>query len=492
MGSEAPGRSYGGARDRQSRALRRVIGAVVLALFVLALGPSTVAGAPATVTLTVEVVQGQGRVTTEPSGTLDCPGTCAAVVSSSAVVTLRMTPAPGYELTQRFGCDGLFDSPTCTVEMRGFDRIVHVYFAPAGKLELIPAGDGDLLVSPAGTNDDGTPADPVCEGVSTSMTPCVFRYLPGTSVVVTARAQPPSTFNGWSLRSCAGTGQCTVRVTPAGASAVGRFSPLPLNVLRGGNGTGSIVSMPSGVSCPPACSNVSFAPGTLVTLVARPDPAFPFVSWKFGCTVAPADPLRCTVRVVSDPQWVGVALGEDAEIGQPSSVSVLFDVARDGRGRVRGGEIDCGERCAARYTFGREETLLASPATGWRFTAWQGACEPRRRCTLLVGPVTSLGARFTENLLPRLLNLAVRRRAGRREIVVRIGVTHAARAVVRLRQEGGRVLPPKTYALKGGVTNLIRPVARSVPAGRYRVTLSLSDGLGGGRTFTRVRRLGPP
>jgi hypothetical protein len=106
--------------------------------------------------------------------------------------------------------------------------------------------------------------------------------------------------------------------------------------------------------------------------------------------------------------------------------------------------------------------------------------------------VTTLGAAFTENLVPRLVDLGVRRRAGRREIIVRVSVTHAARAVVRMRREGGKALPTKTYALKGGATTLVRPVARSVPAGRYRVTVSLSDGLGGGRTFSRVRRLGPP
>ena len=106
--------------------------------------------------------------------------------------------------------------------------------------------------------------------------------------------------------------------------------------------------------------------------------------------------------------------------------------------------------------------------------------------------MTTLGVVFTENLLPRLRELRVRRRSGLRELVVRVNVTHPARAVLRVRREGGKVLPTKTYALKAGATTLVRPVAKSVAAGRYRVTVALSDGLGGGRTFSRVRLLGPP
>jgi hypothetical protein len=188
-----------------------------------------------------------------------------------------------------------------------------------------------------------------------------------------------------------------------------------------------------------------------------------------------------------------VAIGEDDTIGVPSVVSVLFEVAPAGRGHVRGGGIDCGERCSGTYTFGRPETLAAVPSAGWRFTRWLGACEPRPRCTLLVGPVTSLGVTFTENLAPRLLSLTTRRRAGVRQVVVRVGTAHAARAVVRMRRVGAAaVLAARTYAVHGGTTTLVRAVGAARPAGRYRIVVALSDGRGGGRTFTRIRKLGAP
>lgn len=490
----APHRTSCGERapDRRRVGVRAGAAALVLAA---ALGGATAgSGAPATVTLTV-VVHGQGRVVTEPASRLDCPGACSLVVGADATVTLRAIPASGHEVTQRFGCvPPRLDDPTCAVELRGFDQRVDVYFAPAGVLQLWPAGHGDLSVEPTGAGDDGEPLDPVCreDGIPAT-TGCLLRYVPGTKVAVTARPKAASTFVGWSGFRCPGTGACTVEVPEGGASLVARFSPLPLNVILGGDGTGGVVSDPPGVLCPPTCTGVHFPPGTLVTLVARPDAASPFLSWKFGCTVSPSDPRRCSVRVVSNPQWVGVALGADDEIGVPSTVSVLFDVARDGRGDVRGERIDCGERCSARFSFGQEETLEAVPAAGWRFTRWQGACEPRRRCTLLVGPVTSLGVAFTENLAPRLLSAGVRRRGGRREVVVRVGVAHAARAVVRLRRLGAAAgLQARAFAVTGGVTTLVRPLARSVRPGRYRVSVALSDGLGGGRTFTVTRRVGAP
>ena len=184
-------------------------------------------------------------------------------------------------------------------------------------------------------------------------------------------------------------------------------------MILGGDGTGSVVSEPAGIACPPTCT-APFPYGTEVTLVARPEPAKPFLSWKFGCTPTSADPRRCVLTATNRPNWVGVALGEDDQIGQPTNLAVLFDVTREGEGTVAGRELDCGTDCEHRYAFGSREELRATAADGWRFTAWNGACAKEATCILYVGPVTSVAARFTENLAPQLESVrATGKKAGR-------------------------------------------------------------------------------
>jgi hypothetical protein len=228
-----------------------------------------------------------------------------------------------------------------------------------------------------------------------------------------------------------------------------------------------------------------------VTLVAQPDPAAPFLSWKFGCTPTAADLRRCVLTATNRPNWVGVALGEDDEIGQPTNLSVLFDVTREGQGTVTGRELECGGKCEHRYAFGSQEELRATAADGWRFTAWNGACAKAPMCRLYVGPVTSVAARFTENLAPQLVSVRATGTKAGRKLRVRLSVRHAAQARFRLRREGARkLLVERRYRLSGGATTLVLAVPAKTKPGRLRLTISVSDGLGGGRTYTRVLKVG--
>jgi hypothetical protein len=225
-----------------------------------------------------------------------------------------------------------------------------------------------------------------------------------------------------------------------------------------------------------------------VTLVASPDPASPFLSWKFGCTVSTTDPRRCTLAVTNRPNWVGVALGEDAQIGVPTTLAVLFDVARVGKGVIKGLELDCGAKCEHRYVFGTREDLRARPSEGWRFTRWNGACGAAAKCSLYIGPVTSLGALFTENLAPQLRSV----KASGRKLTVRLTVRHKAQVRLQLRRVGAaKVVTERRVDLRGGANAVALAVPPVVKAGSFRLTIAVSDGLGGGRTYFRVLKVGP-
>ena len=445
-------------------------------------GPQAVAGS-ATI-----VLHGQGGVTSEPAGAIDCPGDCSHPFSGSTTLTLRAAPATGWVTAQIASCG---ETDVCAVPLNDFDYTIDVYFRPRAKLQVWPNGDGAITLSPTPADWRGEPdPSPCAPDTAFAGTGCELYYVPGTAVTATATAAAASTFLGWSARGCPGRGVCALTVSRDSTSLVARFTPLEVRVVRGGSGAAGIASEPPGIACPPTCT-ARFPYLTQVTLIAQPDPAAPFLSWKFGCTPSTADPRRCVLTATNRPNWVGVALGEDAEIGRPTNLSVLFDVARVGQGRVAGRELNCGATCEHRYAFGAEEQLRATPAAGWRFTGWNGACAKRPMCRLYVGPVTSVAARFTENLAPRLQSLQATGTKAGRKLRARLSVRHAAQARLQLRREGAnKLLAERRYPLAGGATTLVLAVPAQTKPGRLRLTISVADGLGGGRTFTRVLRVG--
>ena len=459
-----------------------LVGLFACALPAAGSAPQAIAGS-ATI-----VLHGQGRVTSEPAGAIDCPGDCSHPFTGSTSLTLRAAPASGWVTAQNAFCG---ETDLCTVSLNDFDYTLDVYFRPRAKLQLWPNGDGAITLSPTPADWRGEPdTSPCTPGNSDAGTGCELYYLPGTAVTATAAAVAPSTFLGWSAHGCSGTGACAVTLSRDSTSLVARFTPLEVRVIRGGNGTGSIVSEPAGIACPPTCT-APFPYGSEVTLVAQPDPAAPFLSWKFGCTPTAADPRRCVLTATNRPNWVGVALGEDDEIGQPTNLSVLFDVTREGQGTVTGRELECGGKCENRYAFGSQEELSATAANGWRFTAWTGACAKAPMCRLYVGPVTSVAARFTENLAPQLESVRATGSKAGRKLRIRLSVRHSAQARLKLRREGAaKLLVDRRYQLSGGATTLVLAVPAKTKPGRLRLTISVSDGLGGGRTYTRVLKVG--
>ncbi|MDX6437505.1 MAG: trimeric autotransporter adhesin [Gaiellaceae bacterium] len=445
--------------------------------------PTVVAGS---VTI---VIHGQGRVTSDPAGAIDCPTSCSLSFTGPRALTLRAAPASGYATAELAFCS---EVDLCTVSLNDSTYTLDVYFRPRAKLQLWPNGDGAIAVSPPPADWRGEPTPASCKrSNSPDGTGCEFYYLPGTVVTGAASPVAPSIFLGWSVPVCSNSSFCSITLSRDFSSLVARFSPLEVRVIRDGNDTGSIVSEPAGISCPPTCT-ASFQADSQVTLVATPDPATPFLKWKFGCTVSSSDPRRCTLTATNRPNWVGVALGEDAEIGVPTTLAVLFDVARVGNGVITGLELDCGAKCEHRYVFGTREELRARPSDGWRFTGWNGACGKAAACSLYIGPVTTLGALFTENLAPQLQSVKATGKRAARKLTVRLSVRHAAFVRLQLRRNGAaKVLADRRFDLKGGANAVALAVPGKVKAGRLRLTISISDGLGGGRTYFRVLKVGP-
>ena len=230
-------------------------------------------------------------------------------------------------------------------------------------------------------------------------------------------------------------------------------------MIRGGNGTGSIVSEPPGIACPPTCT-APFPASSQVTLIALPDPASPFLGWKFGCTVSTIDPRRCTLAATNRPNWVGVALGADAVIGVPTTLAVLFDVARVGAGRDQGSSSSTAARNASIATCsGRGRSCAPVRADGGASHSGTEPAAGPRRARSTSGRVTSVRAMFTENLAPKLLSVKATGTKAARKVTVRLSVRHAAAgSAAAPPRRATRVLADRRFALPSGANAVVLAV----------------------------------
>lgn len=164
----------------------------------------------------------------------------------------------------------------------------------AGAVEL---PEGRLLsVSKAGTGSGrvrSTPAGvdclPACDSAQ-------HAFVPGTVVSLTATAEAGSSFAGWS-GSCGGTGLCLLTMS-APRSVTATFNTtavtFELQAVLAGSGGGRVVSIPSGIDCPGACTS-HYADGTIVDVTASADPGHVFTGWSGSCAGQTGD--TCTLAM---------------------------------------------------------------------------------------------------------------------------------------------------------------------------------------------------
>lgn len=151
--------------------------------------------------------------------------------------------------------------------------------------------------------------------------------------------------------------------------------------VRGG---GKVVSLEPSPDCTATCT-VDWDRGANVQLEAIPAAGKRFVRWSGACTGGG----DCTVTLT-----------------KPTSVSAFFAQARfrvsvavTGQGLVRSTPrgLACRTRCAASFTSYKAMRLTATPAKGWRFARWTGACTGTRpSCSLPMTKAASARAVFAK------------------------------------------------------------------------------------------------
>lgn len=121
------------------------------------------------------------------------------------------------------------------------------------------------------------------------------------------------------------------------------------------SGAGTVTSDVPGVDCTASCTT-QWDQGSTVNLSAAPTATSRFVRWQGSCLA------QGTCLLTLD------AAKPVAAVFGPLTIPVKTSVV--GRGRVR-----CSPACSTHFAAGRQLTLVAVPAKGWRFARWTGSCK---------------------------------------------------------------------------------------------------------------------
>ena len=156
-----------------------------------------------------------------------------------------------------------------------------------------------------------------------------------------------------------------------------------LTVGKNGNGSGTVVSTPSGIDCGGDCTE-NYLYSTVVTLTATAATGSSFTGWAGDCagaahcqvTVDAAKQVTATFTLNSYPLTVGKdGNGSGAVVSAPLG-------------------IDCGGDCTENYLYGTVVTLTATATTGSSFNGWAGACAGVAPCQVTIDAAKQVTATF--------------------------------------------------------------------------------------------------
>ncbi len=161
----------------------------------------------------------------------------------------------------------------------------------------------------------------------------------------------------------------------------------PLNVLKAGNGKGTVTSTPVGIDCGTYCFG-NFTDNVLLTLTETPATGSSFTSWSNNCQVTGADTCQVTVD-----QYKEVTASFTLN---PYNLTVNIDGNGSGSVTSSPSGINCGSDCIGTYNYGTIVTLTAQPASDSTLTEWTGPCTATGdfTCEVIIDLVNQVTATF--------------------------------------------------------------------------------------------------
>jgi len=310
---------------------------------------------------------GSGTVTSAPAGITCGPSCSTASFDFARGVLIKLTPAPavGWSFD---GFSGACSGATCSLNASTPSALVGANFSiQHRRLNVTVVGQG-AVSGPGVSCDDGS-------------TPCALDFDYGTSLPLTATAEPGFRFTGWS-QDCAGVGACSPLMT-ANHSVTATFKPqFALTVTKVGNSitAGTITASPAGIggdaiSCTSAagadCSAL-YLGGTVVTLTRSAPITGTTFQWGGACA------FRGTNATCALPMNANASVSADYSL-QRLGLTVIKNGPALGTVTGLSGAISCGADCDEIVSYGTPVTLLAVPNSGSprsEFVSWAGCTTP--------------------------------------------------------------------------------------------------------------------
>ena len=171
----------------------------------------------------------------------------------------------------------------------------------------------------------------------------------------------------------------------SGCQGVSHPAPVQLTVNETGTGKGMITSNPAGINCGSTCT-ATFPPGTTVALTVVPAPNTKFNGWSGACTGTGT----CSVVLSASTSVTASFTGPPLE-------QLSVTLAGRGSGTVTSNPtgINCPQSCSGNFPKGSQVMLTATPATGFPFAGWGGACSgTSNTCKLTINSAQAATATF--------------------------------------------------------------------------------------------------
>ena len=149
------------------------------------------------------------------------------------------------------------------------------------------------------------------------------------------------------------------------------------------SGEGTVTSSDGFINCPGTCTH-NYLENTQVTLNATPSSGWAFMGWGGACSGTGSCQVTMTQNTNVSATFYQLP------------VTLTVSVAGDGTVTSTDGFINCPGTCQHTYNPNTPVTLNATPASGWAFSGWTGACSGVGTCSIVMTTNLAVTGVFVE------------------------------------------------------------------------------------------------